>query len=637
MICAVRFYVLGSLRFSSAELPPITPAGTRDRAFLGELLAHAGRAISIDHIVESVWPDRPPVNRENSVHVRISRLRSLFRSLVGRESAGSVITTEHGAYRLVPEEVDADRFEQLLAAGTRAYEKGFADTAASLLDRALTLWDGDAFTDVVAGDCVTAEAGRLAELRLFAHERQAEAMLALGAYAHVVNALTPLAEQYPLRETLHGHLMTALDRLGRTAEALAVYAGMRSSLITELGTEPAPDLRELHWTILHRHTTDVGAPTVGTTATAMPRNWSFPAQLPREPPDFVPPETAEAIAQGLSRGDRTAPAVTAITGQGGAGKTAIAVHLARRLRAPFPDGQLYVNLGGSGTHPTEPGEALAQMLRSVGHSPWDLPESTEARAACFRDRLDGRRVLIVLDDAADEAQLHHLLPGNAESGVIVTSRAWLVGMSFDVRLEHNRLEPRAAFALFRQVFGATRTDWEPAAVREVTRLCGYLPLALRLAGARLAARAHWSVRDLVQRMTDGAGLLNELTQGSLTIRSCFEPAYQRLSEEDRGLFRMLGLCGAGVYAGFVGARLLDRPEDEAVEALERLADARLLSVARPKVGGVGPMFRLETLAAAYAREQADFESSDGERRAAANLRRRETDPPERLLHLRAVP
>ncbi|MFE7076452.1 BTAD domain-containing putative transcriptional regulator [Streptomyces sp. NPDC057620] len=368
------------------------------------------------HIVKSAWPDRPPVNRENAVHVRISRLRSLFRSLADRESTKAVITTENGAYRLTPEEVDADRFEELLAAGTRAYDKGFPDTAAPLLGRALALWEGDAFADVFAGDCVTAEASRLSELRLLASERQAEAMLALGACSNVVNALTPLTEQFPLRETLHGHLMTALNELGRTAEALAVYARMRSSLIRELGTEPAPDLRELHWSILQQRTTDVDAPAVRSTAAVTTRSWSRPAQLPRGATDFVPTPSAEAVAHALSSNDRTTSAVAAITGQGGAGKTTLAVHLARRLRSFFPDGQLYMGLGGSGPHPADPDEALVQMLFSVGHPPWGLPRGTEARAACFRDRLDGRRVLIVLDDAADEAQVEHLLPGNAESG-----------------------------------------------------------------------------------------------------------------------------------------------------------------------------------------------------------------------------
>ncbi|MFE7076453.1 hypothetical protein ACFU96_40835 [Streptomyces sp. NPDC057620] len=173
-------------------------------------------------------------------------------------------------------------------------------------------------------------------------------------------------------------------------------------------------------------------------------------------------------------------------------------------------------------------------------------------------------------------------------------------------------------------------------MREVTRLCDYLPLALRLAGARLVARAHWSVGDLVQRMPVGTGLLDELTHGLLTMHPCFSSAYQRLSGEERRLFRMLGLCGTGTYSGFDGAQLLSRSEREATEILERLAEARLLNVARSQVAGESLMFRLHTLTGAYAKERAVSESSNSERSAAAHLRRRDTDSSERLVRLRAV-
>ncbi|MFI1357738.1 BTAD domain-containing putative transcriptional regulator [Streptomyces sp. NPDC020898] len=587
-----------------------------DRAFLGELLAHAGRAVSIDHIIESIWPHNPPVNRANAVYVRVSRLRSLFRSMAGPASDQTVITTQPGAYLLTPEECDARRFEQLLTAGMREQEKGFLDSAAALLDRALSLWEGEAFTDV-ASECVVTEAGRLTELRLVALERQAEVLLALGAHSQVVNVLKPVAERHPLRETLHGHLMAALHASGRSAEALATYARLRSTLVEELGTEPAATLRDLHWNLLRHHSTDTDGPVVRVSAAAAPSRWSPPAQLPGEIADFVPGEDMELVADVLTKSGRATAAVTAITGQGGAGKTTIAVHLARRLRSSFPDGQLYIGLGGGSPNPTEPAEALAQLLRSVGHPASALPEGVDARAACFRDRLDGRRVLVVLDNAADEAQIRDLLPGNAESGVIVTSRSWLTGIPFDARVEHNRMSPCDAVLLLSRVAGADRTDREPTAVREVARLCDHLPLALRIAGARLAARPHWSVGDLVQRLTDGSGLLTELTHGALSVRSCFEPAYHRLAEGDRRMFRVLGLSGAGVYTGFDGAVLLGRPEAEAAEALERLTDARLLSVSHPGRRGSVPTFRLSGLAGAYARERADIESPESERDQAA--------------------
>ncbi|MDX3225300.1 BTAD domain-containing putative transcriptional regulator [Streptomyces sp. ME19-01-6] len=618
----MKFYVLGSLRVSSGEGPPKTLAGRKDRAFLAELLAHAGRVVSIDHIVEATSSGHAPVNRVNAVHVRVSRLRSLFRSMADPEAARAVISTEPGAYRLTPGEVDADEFEKLLAASMREREKGFLEGAAVMLDRALSLWEGEAFTDVTAGDCVAAEVDRLTELRLVAFEQQAEVMLAMGAPAQAVSGLKLLVERYPLRETLHGHLMTALHLSGRSAEALAVYAALRSNLAEELGAEPTPELRRLHQTLLARSATD-GPPSVWPAPPAAPAAWAYPAQLPHGVVDFVPYEATDVLAHALTAGDRTTSAVTAITGQGGAGKTTAAVHLAHRLRSAFPDGQLYVDLGGSTEHPMDPAAALAQMLLAMDYPASALPEGLGARAACFRDSLKGRRVLTVLDDAADEVQLRHLLPGNVESGVIVTARARLTCIPFTSQVEHNDMSRHQAIRLFRRIVGAERVDREPAAAREVARRCCHLPLALRIAGARLAARPHWSVGDLALRLADEHRVLEELTCDSLSVRSCFVPGYHRLTQDERRLFRILGLSGVRVFSTSGDRALLSLPVPDVVEALERLVDHRLLRVVRKDGHGAPPLFRLPGLAAAYAREQAEAEASDAEWAAARDLRRRE--------------
>nr|QLG04853.1 PulV [Streptomyces sp.] len=616
----VKFYVLGSLRVSDEEGPPITLVGRRDRAFLAELLAHAGQSVSIDHIVEATTPDASPTKRVNAVHVRVSRLRSLFRSLAGSDSVTSVISTQPGGYRLVPAEVDSEQFEKLLGAAMRERDKGYLDEAAVRFERALSLWEGDAFSDADAGGCVAAEADRLAELRLVTVEEQTDVLLAMGAHAQVVSRLKPLIERYPLRETLYHHLMSALHQSGRPAEALAVYAALRAKLADELGTEPTPDVQRLYRALLSPQTKH-HRPTAGWPPLAVPPSRRVPSQLPRDIADFVPRETTDVLASAVTASDRTATAVTAITGQGGAGKTATAVHLAHRLLPWFPDGQLYVDLGGSSGHPTDPAAALAQMLLALDHPMSALPEGLAAQAACFRDGLRGRRVLTVLDDAADETQVRHLLPGNVESAVIITSRARLTGLPFTARVEHDQMSPHQALLLFRRVLGTSRVGRDLAAAREVARLCDCLPLALRIAAARLAARPHWGFSDLVHRLTHRSRPLDELTHGPLSVRSCFAPAYHQLAEDDRRLFRMLGLSGVRGLSAFPGTELPSLAVPDVAEALERLADNRLLKVVRTGAPGATPRFWLHGLVSAYARERAGAEASEIERAAAQELRR----------------
>ncbi|MBI0297910.1 AfsR/SARP family transcriptional regulator [Streptomyces sp. PRKS01-29] len=532
-----------------------------------------------------------------------------------------MISTQPGGYRLVPAEVDSEQFEKLLAAAMRERDKGYLDGAAVRLERALSLWEGNAFSDADAGDCVAAEADRLAELRLVALEEQTDVMLAMGAHAQVVSRLKPLIERYPLRETLYRHLMSALHQSGRPAEALAIYADLRAKLAEELGTEPTPDVQRLYRALLSPQTKHHGSTAVWPPFAVSARRRA-PSQLPGDIADFVPCETTDVLAPALTASDRTTTAVTAITGQGGAGKTAAAVHLAHRLRPWFPDGQLYVDLGGSTRHPTDPAAALAQMLLALDHPMSALPEGIGAQAACFRDSLRGRRVLTVLDDAADEAQVRHLLPGNVESAVIITSRARLTSLPFTSRVEHEDMSLHQALMLFRRVLGAARVDRDLVAAREVARLCGCLPLALRIAAARLAARPHWSFADLAHRLTHRSRL-DELTHGPLSVRSCFAPAYHRLAEDDRRLFRMLGLSGVRVLSAPPGTALPSLAVPDVAEALERLADTRLLKVVHTGAPGTVPRFWLHGLVSAYARERAEAEASDIERAAAQELRRLE--------------
>ncbi len=560
---AIRFRLLGPVEVWTGDGWAKIGAAKR-RAVLAALLVHRGEPVSIDTLIEELWPDGPPAKAANLVSIHIYHLRKLI-----GDAEGQVLVTRAPGYQLVlaPGELDADRFAALVTGGRRALGGGTPERAAELLGEALGLWRGRPLADVAATALVAAEADRLVESRAGAEELYAEACLACGRYAEVVPRLRRLLADHPLREKLWALLMRALCGAGRQAEALEVYEQARKTISEELGVDPGAELRQLYQQILDAD----GEQAVVSLAIPGPPPAPpapLPAQLPADISDFTGrsgqvDQLRELLAEvAVADGSPGAVRVVLVVGPGGQGKTTLAVHAAHLLREEFPDGQLYASLL-SATQSADPAEVLARFLRDLGADPARIPLDAEERAARYRTRLAGRRMLIVLDDARDTEQVRPLLPGSASCAVLITARHWLPELAGGAVLDLDVLSDDEAQALFTKIVGERRVTAEPGATGEVLTACAGLPLAIRIAGARLATRGNWSIQTLA---------------GSISL-----PAT---------------------------AALLGEGDEAAAEALDMLFDAHLLESPEPD------RYRFHDLLRVYAADRARTQETEPDRTAA---------------------
>jgi DNA-binding SARP family transcriptional activator/tetratricopeptide (TPR) repeat protein len=537
----VEYRILGPLEVvSGGRVREV--GGVRSRRMLAALILHANRQISVDGLARVAWPDGPPVTAHRQVQNRIAALRRV----VGPQA----ILTCAGGYllRAGVAQVDALRFEDLV---------GRADSVASYR-AALGLWRGPVLDGLIADRVVEA----LEERRLGAWERCIELELLTDRHDHLVVELTDLVGAHPLRQRLVGLLMTALAGAGRQAEALAVYRDLAARLAEETGLDPNPELRRLQVEVLRG--VDVS-----------PGPAAAPAgvhTLPRAITDFVGRAPIVSALLDLSGCD-----VVVVDGMAGAGKTALVVRVAHLLADRYPDARLYLDLHGhSAREPVPAGVALDTLLRQMGVPGERIPEGLDERVGLWRSTLAGRRALLVLDNAYDSAQVAPLLPGAPDSVVLVTSRRRLVGLDGVRSLSLEALPPDEAVALLGRVVGV-RVTGDPGGAASVARLCGYLPLALRLAAARLAHRPGWSVHDLAAQLTAGLPIAVD----GRTVRAAFDLSYGHLTTRSQLVFRRLGSHPAGEFGDHVSAALADLPLDDAREALEDLVDAHLLESPAP--------------------------------------------------------
>jgi DNA-binding SARP family transcriptional activator/tetratricopeptide (TPR) repeat protein len=636
----LRVGVLGPVTAwrDALEIPARQP---RQLAVLGVLAMRANRVVSRGELVDAVWGDQPPASAEGGIYTYVAGLRRVLEpdrprgaGDRPRRTPAAVLVTAGGGYmlRLDPDCLDADCFEQALGRVRGLRAAGDVAGAASAVDQALALWRGPAFSGV-PGPFAEAERQRLGELRTAAAEERADLLLAQARPVEAVAELTALAAEFPLRERARGLLMIALYRSGRQAEALQVFHDVRDRLAEELGIDPGAELAHVHQQVLGMDPALDGPaePPRSQPATVAPPapEAPAPAQVPPDAAGFVG-RTAELYwlrdmlpaGEPDQDGEQDAavsgePAVAIVTGTAGVGKTTLAIRFARQVAPHFRDGQLYANLRGfdpSGA-PTEPEAALRGFFEALGVPAPRVPGSLEQQTALFRSLLDGKRMLLLLDNARSTEQVRPLLPGSPGCMVVITSRTQLTGL---VAAEGARplsldlLSTAEARELLNHRMGTERVAAEPTAASELVEQSARLPLALSVTCARAVTRPGAALADLAAELRDARGRLDALETDDVTtdLRAVFSWSYQRLSARAAQMFRLLGLHPGPDISAAAAASLAGTAVPTARSALTELTRASLLT--EDKSGRFG----CHELLRAYAAERAAADETADEREAA---------------------
>ncbi|MFH8800112.1 BTAD domain-containing putative transcriptional regulator [Streptomyces sp. NPDC017936] len=562
----LRFRLLGPLEVE-IEGRAVALTG-RQRALCAVLLLHANHVVSVDRLVRSLWDGRPP----GAGAARVRALVAEVRRALG-PSGPSLLVTRRPGYVMParPDELDLLAFEDLVRDGSLAAAAGDWTTARGLGERALALWRGEPLSDLSEAAVGAAERQRLGELHLVAREGVAEAEIETGRHRQAIAELLRLTAAHPLRERPHALLMRALSQDGRTAEALELYTALRRRTVDELGMEPSDEIRALHQRLLgggHRPAASGPARVPAPTAAASPApdpapERRVPRQLPPAPRRFV--GRAEELDR-LDDGLRTAEPLALVVGPAGVGKSALALHWAHRVADRFPDGQLFLDLRGfDHAEPMTPEEALPLLLQGLGCAPRDIPLGPEAQTALYRTLMADRRMLVVLDDAADAASVRRLLPASQGSLTLVTSRdklSGLVTLDGAYRVTCDVLDHATALELISRAVGADAVAADPEAAARLVDLCDRLPLALCVAGSWIGDRPG-SIRAYVRDLADRGRLARLHVEGeeSVAVRAALDLSYGVLPDEARRAFRSLGLLpgtGRSVAAAAAGAGL-DEP------------------------------------------------------------------------------
>ncbi|GAA3773328.1 BTAD domain-containing putative transcriptional regulator [Streptomyces phyllanthi] len=571
----------------------------RLQATLGLLLLRADEIVPVQHLVESIWEDAVPSDPSNQVAACVSMLRRSFRKFgVNKE----LLITQSPGYRFVAEGVrlDTSTVRRLRSLAQTHIDADDPLSALPLVKEALSLWRGPVLSGI-SRRIWAPEVHRWEEEYVSLRNLCSSIQLALGQHEELIAELTVFAQQHPLLEHPRVTLMQALARSGRQADALQIYRDTVALLRDELGVSPGEELQKVHQQILRG--SEFSAPRQQSTfppTGAKPAS-SAPCQLPSDLAEFTGRvDEINRIKSFLVPASGSVPLVS-LVGPGGTGKTALAVHSSHQLRSVFTDGQLYVNLRGMSDDPVSPDEALARFLREL-RLPGPIPEALDERAEVFRSLLADRRILIVLDDASDPHQVLPLIPGTGTCAVIVTSRARLTTLPSTHVLELDVFHQTQAVTLLGRLVGDQRISAEPDIALQLIEYCGRLPLAVRILGAKLASKPHWSLRKASLRLADERRRLDELTHESLEVRANLELSRQGISPAARKLFRRLALVTAADFAEWVCSPLTDLPLPEAEDLLEELLDARLIDVVSPEDAGQH-RYRMHDLVRLYALEQ----------------------------------
>ncbi|MFE3170616.1 BTAD domain-containing putative transcriptional regulator [Amycolatopsis sp. NPDC059090] len=589
----VRFGVLGPL-VALDDDRQLALGGAKQQKVLAALLMARGRVVPLEHLVDAVWEAEPPASAEKQVRNAVSNLRQVL------SRHERTIESATGGYALaVGQQLDAAAFESKLSRARSLATAGNTNDAVAEYRAALGFWRGPALAGL---DCpaLAPQVAGLEEQRLITYEECVELTLSLGRHRQLVEELRRWAEANPLRERLTAQLMVALHRSGSSAQAALAYERLENTLRGELGIEPRRELRQLYERI------------TGNSSGPRPSRWIPRNDLPRDVSCFTGRHLEfERLVSHSSALRSSASTIFAINGMAGVGKTTLAVHAAHRLAGMFPDAQLFLDLHAHtpGRAPMSPSSALEKLFEAIGLGNERIPDDLEARAARWRAQLARRRVLLVLDNAAATAQIRPLLPGSPRCLVLVTSRRRLTDL--DAGLVPLDVMPVTdAWNLFANIVGTERALAEPEETEQVLRLCGFLPLAIQIAGARLRHRRSWSVSHLASRLSDEHQRLQELETDNFSVAAAFSLSYEHLAADEKVAFRRLGLVpGADIEPRTAGALLGCAPED-AENKLENLVDGHLVQQHAPS------RYSLHDLLRTYAAEMAARTDTETVRRAA---------------------
>ncbi|WP_306369593.1 BTAD domain-containing putative transcriptional regulator [Nocardiopsis sp. CC223A] len=564
--------------------------GPRQRCVLGALLVNLGREVTVDRLIGYLWSDEPPRTARSVIQVQVSHLRRLIPDRISTTAGGYVLDVD-------PESVDLYRFRRLRDEAAHAEP----EVALELLDRALACWRGVPFSGIGSESLEHTVVSPLREEKWSAVLSWASCALEAGRNFEVVSRLTPLAGEEPFRERLHHLLITALWRDNEKARALAAYEDFRARLADELGVDPGPELMSLHTRILREDADQAQKPRPEPTESGF--RYRVRNDLPRDLPDFTGRRDTLRRLEEVSLTDAGRAEVCVITGAGGEGKTTTAVRFGYEAAKRYPDGQLFIDLYGytAGKEPLEPRAALGSLLRAVGVDPEEVPESLEERAALWRATLMGRKVLLVLDNAASYAQVSPLLSSSPGSLTLITSRNELSGLSGARFLSLGMFDEESSLELLSRVLGRDRVEAEEDRAREIARICGGLPLALRVIAGRMLSRPRWSFEHVVRRLNEQNRKFRELQVDGQSVETAIDLSYRSLDEDQRKAFLTLSLMIGNTIDLAGGSALFGTLVEDADDVLQEFVGVCLLD--EPQ----GDVYRMHDLIRDFALERAQGE------------------------------